>query len=84
LKSIFKSAFAKSPARSDELPIERAIAELCGLIQCNQVMVFDTNDTERKIARYDLEINPNFVLEYCPICIQMTNHINGVCQKCKK
>lgn len=25
----------------------------------------------------------NFELAYCPKCIQMTNHLNGICQKCK-
>lgn len=25
-----------------------------------------------------------FELAYCSQCIQMTNHLNGVCQKCKK
>lgn len=38
LKEIFNRAFYKSVARSQELPIERAISELCGLIQCNQVI----------------------------------------------
>lgn len=27
---------------------------------------------------------PMFELEYCEKCIQMTNHILGECQKCKK
>lgn len=38
LRSIFNAAFSKSISRTDELPIERAIAELCGLIQCNTVI----------------------------------------------
>ena len=25
----------------------------------------------------------NFVLGFCKNCFQMTNHLNGVCQKCK-
>ena len=25
-----------------------------------------------------------FILEYCKVCIQMTNHMNDVCQKCKR
>lgn len=26
---------------------------------------------------------PNYELGFCEICIQMTNHLDGVCQKCK-
>lgn len=39
LKSIFSAAFYKSISRNHRKPIERAIAELCGEIQCNQVIV---------------------------------------------
>lgn len=28
--------------------------------------------------------SPEFVLSYCPYCLQMTNHINNICQKHKK
>lgn len=49
IKSIFKSAFYKSPGRQNELPIERAICELCGMIQNNQVIESDG------LIRYDLE-----------------------------
>ena len=24
-----------------------------------------------------------YVLEYCDVCVQMTNHLDGVCMKCK-
>lgn len=37
LREIFSAAFYKSIVRTDELPIERAIAKLCGLIQMNTV-----------------------------------------------
>jgi len=47
LRSIFSAAFYKSITREDELPIERAIAELCGLIQCNTVV-------EDGVPRYEL------------------------------
>lgn len=46
--SIFNAAFYKSIIRTDEKPIERAIAALCGLIQCNTVI----NDNGDK--RYEL------------------------------
>jgi len=39
LRSIFSAAFYKSVSRMDELPIERAISELCGLIQFNTVIL---------------------------------------------
>lgn len=38
LGSIFSAAFYKSPSRQQELPIERAISDLCGLIQCSEVV----------------------------------------------
>ena len=38
LRSIFEAAFHKGIVRTQELPIERAIAELCGLIQVNTVV----------------------------------------------
>lgn len=50
IKDIFKAAFDKSISRDQELPIERAIAELCGLIQC--VTVKNPNGT----FRIDLEL----------------------------
>jgi len=47
LRSIFSAAFYKSISRMDELPIERSISELCGLIQCNTVR-------ENEEQRYEL------------------------------
>ena len=47
LREIFGAAFFKSISRKDDLPIERAISQLCGLIQCNTVI-------EDKVLRYDL------------------------------
>jgi len=41
LRQIFEAAFYKSITREDKLPIERAISELCGLIQCNTVVLED-------------------------------------------
>jgi hypothetical protein len=45
LREIFGAAFFKSPARDDDQPIERAISQLCGLIQCNTVL--DDNGNTR-------------------------------------
>jgi hypothetical protein len=35
--------------------------------------------------RLDKEVSEGVVydLEYCDNCMQMTNHLDGVCQKCK-
>jgi hypothetical protein len=41
LRRIFEASFSKSISREDELPIERAISELCALIQNNQVIIDD-------------------------------------------
>lgn len=38
LRGIFEAAFYKGISRTEDLPIERAIAELCGLIQNNLVV----------------------------------------------
>lgn len=49
LRSIFYSSFEKSMVRDQERPIERAIAELCGQIQCTAVI---NND----VKRFNLEL----------------------------
>lgn len=41
LRGIFEAAFYKGICNDQDLPIERAIAELCGLIQNNIVIVDD-------------------------------------------
>ena len=38
LRGIFEAAFYKGICRDEDLPIERAIAELCGLIQNTTVL----------------------------------------------
>lgn len=38
MRGIFEAAFYKGICRDEDLPIERAIAELCGLIQNNTVI----------------------------------------------
>jgi hypothetical protein len=48
LKSIFGAAFYKSFVREQRRPIERAISELCGQIQCNQVIVDGVHRYELK------------------------------------
>jgi hypothetical protein len=37
--------------------------------------------SQRKL---ELSIPPQYDLQYCEQCNQMTNHLNGVCQKCKQ
>lgn len=46
LRGIFEAAFYKGICRDEDLPIERAIAELCGLIQNNIVVVDGENRYE--------------------------------------
>ena len=41
LREIFSAAFYKSISRTNDLPIERSISQLCGLIQCNTVIQED-------------------------------------------
>lgn len=48
LREIFSAAFSKSISRTEELPIERAIAALCSIIQFNTVLDSDGN------PRYEL------------------------------
>ena len=49
LRGIFSAAFYKGISRDEELPIERAIAELCGLIQNNLFQSVETG------VRYNLD-----------------------------
>lgn len=35
------------------------------------------------MKKNDKDKKPDFVLKFCHACIQMTNHINNQCQKCK-
>lgn len=51
LKSIFNEAFYKSLRREYDLPIDRAIAELCGQIQCTSVL---NNDGSK---RFDIDLH---------------------------
>lgn len=48
LKNVFSAAFYPSVSRMDSLPIERAISELCAMIQ------FNTVRTENGEQRYEL------------------------------
>lgn len=49
LKGIFDAAFNRSFSRDHAKPIDRAISELCGLLQCNQVI-------EDGVPRYNLDL----------------------------
>lgn len=48
LRSVFEASFGKRFEWDEELPVERAIARLCGLIQNNQVL-------EGDVKRYDID-----------------------------
>ena len=39
--------------------------------------------TESVPPKYIKIYDADFKLEFCKKCIQMTNHLNGICQKCK-
>ena len=49
LKGVFDVAFNKRFSRTERTSIDRAIAELCGILQCNQVI-------EDGVKRYNLDI----------------------------
>ena len=44
--------------------------------------VWMTNPKGTKMER--IVPHPDYDLDLCDECFQMTNHLNGVCQKCKK
>lgn len=48
LLEIFNATFNKTISNDEELPIERAISKLCGLIQCNIIL-------KNGIKRYELD-----------------------------
>jgi len=61
-------------------------------IETNELIRDDTSleaqgvfiDMMKASKRYDDEnVEKEFELSFCEECIQMTNHLNGECQKCK-
>lgn len=52
IEKIFECAFEKGIIRNDDEPIERAISELCGIIQCASYL-----DETTKLPRYSLELD---------------------------
>ena len=43
----------------------------------------DDGKLEVRNPKITVVVEDDFELKFCPNCIQMTNHIAGVCQKCK-
>jgi len=40
--------------------------------------------SDKKLHISDVMVElPEFELNFCEKCFQMTNHLNGICQKCK-
>lgn len=40
--------------------------------------------SEEKLLLSDVMVElPDYELNFCEKCFQMTNHLNGICQKCK-
>ena len=42
----------------------------------------DTSEGQLTIPDVMVEL-PDYELDFCEKCFQMTNHLNGICQKCK-
>ena len=61
------------------------IKEICNKLNREQISV--QGATEQLFDLYNVvgqsEQLPEYELEYCGNCMQMKNHINGICQKCK-
>lgn len=53
-----------------------------GLKQAEEIGYFKTHKCDC-ICHYPKE-EPDFEIGYCNKCIQSTNHLNGICQKCPK
>ena len=42
------------------------------------------NAENYKLTIPDVSVSlPEYELEFCETCYQMTNHLDGICQKCK-
>ena len=40
--------------------------------------------SEEKLLLSDVIVElPDYEIDFCEKCFQMTNHLNGICQKCK-
>ena len=47
-----------------------------------QVEKIDTSDEKTLLSDVMVELH-DYELNFCSKCLQMTNQLNGVCQKCK-
>jgi len=44
----------------------------------------EPKNTDKKLIISDVMVElPEYELDFCDKCFQMTNHLNGICQKCK-
>ena len=50
----------------------KEIMDKCTVVSAKEIV---------NIIRFKAE--PNYILEFCNKCFQMTNHLNCLCQKCK-
>ena len=46
------------------------------------IPTFEQHQENLNISDVMVEL-PEYELNFCPKCLQMTNHLNGKCQKCK-
>jgi len=68
-----------------EFNIETLTEEQLQYVEIGNTMRFNKETYEIEFMKEDMSyIQPNYELEYCETCIQMTNHLYGKCQKHKK
>jgi hypothetical protein len=46
--------------------------------------VINNGASEVQLTIPDMDVLPNYKLNFCSNCFQMTNQLNDICQKCKK
>jgi len=49
-----------------------------------QKMGYNVNNNEPQPISDNVDIDPEYELNFCPNCLQMTNHLNNICQKHKR
>ena len=77
-----REEFCKSCNYKFEIKEKHQIPDIvcpkCGLL------INDESNVNKIIKQFSELPDSNFKLKYCSICVQMTNHLNSICQKCKE
>lgn len=70
--------------KENKIPIYRGCSnESCFCTgACREIIGYRDKIPGEKIP-FKFEEEPEYELGFCENCFQMTNHLNGVCQKCK-